>query len=274
MKYKLICTDMDGTLLDENHNVSEENREALKKATELGVKVAITTGRLFTSARHYSEIIGVMAPIISANGAYIREKDRDEVIYESTLNRKQFQSIVDVVKKYELRIYFNTHDTIITEEELPENHTYNIMNKAIEEDKKIKIDVVGNFNESFQKYESGILKAIMFGADEDLNKVRKELSEIGGFELVRSWKGNLEVMKEGTTKGNGVKILAEILGIKQEEIICIGDNENDLSMIKYAGLGVAMGNAEEFIKKQADYVTETNSNHGVAKVIEKFILKL
>ncbi|MFU0825856.1 MAG: hypothetical protein ACFWTK_12930 [Clostridium sp.] len=79
-------------------------------------------------------------------------------------------------------------------------------------------------------------------------------------------------MKKGISKGNAVKILAEFYGLKREEVICIGDGENDLSMIKYAGLGIAMGNAPDYVKKEADYITETNDEDGVAKAIEKFIL--
>ena len=271
--YKLICTDMDGTLLGENHEVSENNKNALRKASELGVKVAITTGRLFTSAKAYADLVGVEAPIISANGAYIREKDRNEVIYESILENEQLEFIDNVIKKYGLLGYFNTCDSVITESELPENHGYVIMNKNLPEESRVKVQLVDDFKTGFKQNEGKILKSIMFGEEEKLIEARKELFQFGRFELVSSWKGNLEVMQKETTKGHAVKILAERLGIKREEIICIGDGENDISMIKYAGLGVAMGNAEEYIKEKADYVTYTNVNDGVAKVVEKFILK-
>ena len=93
---------------------------------------------------------------------------------------------------------------------------------------------------------------------------------MGCFEVVSSGPNNFEVMKKGTSKGNAVKELALSLNIKRDEIICLGDNENDLSMIKYAGLGIAMGNACELLKKEADYITDTNINSGVAKAIKKW----
>lgn len=96
--------------------------------------------------------------------------------------------------------------------------------------------------------------------------------KVKGIEVVSSYENNFEIMTNGVSKGRGVEILAAYYNIKPEEIICIGDNENDLSMIKFAALGVAMGNAPSSIKEQADYVTDTNDNDGVAKVIEKFIL--
>ena len=96
--------------------------------------------------------------------------------------------------------------------------------------------------------------------------------ETGIVSVSQSMKHNLEVMNKGVTKGNAVRILAQMYGINREEIIAIGDNENDISMIEYAGLGIAMGNAEELLKRAADHVTGDYQEDGVAEAIEKFIL--
>ncbi|MDU5414364.1 MAG: HAD-IIB family hydrolase, partial [Clostridium perfringens] len=106
----------------------------------------------------------------------------------------------------------------------------------------------------------------------DLFKAKEELKKYEDLEVVSSSPSNFEVMNKGTSKGRAVKVLADILNINREEIMCLGDSENDLSMIEFAGLGVAMGNAEEFLKEKADYITDTNENDGVAKAIEKFVL--
>ncbi|GIM28720.1 haloacid dehalogenase [Clostridium polyendosporum] len=275
MKYKLICIDMDGTLLSDIHTVSEENKQALKKATEMGVKIAITTGRLFTSAKYYSHLTGVKAPIISSNGAYIREKDKEEVIYQSVLNKDQFVKIYNVVKKHGLLTYLNTFDTVISEIVINEENSYKITNKHSAEEYKIKFDEGIDLREGFEKYEGNILKVICIEHEdtEKLQKAKMELRQYHDLEVVSSGPDNFEVMSAGTSKGAAVKRLAEVLGIKREEVICIGDSENDLSMIEYAGLGVAMGNASEEIKKAADYITDKNTNAGVAKAINKFILE-
>ena len=107
----------------------------------------------------------------------------------------------------------------------------------------------------------------------DLFKAKEELKKYEDLEVVSSSPSNFEVMNKGTSKGRAVKVLADILNINREEVMCLGDSENDLSMIEFAGLGVAMGNAEEFLKEKADYITDTNENDGVAKAIEKFILE-
>jgi hypothetical protein len=103
-------------------------------------------------------------------------------------------------------------------------------------------------------------------------KAKEELSQQEDLEVVSSSSTNFEVMKKGVSKGRAVEILAGFYGIKQEEIICIGDNENDLSMIEYAGLGIAMENSERILLNSAKHITDTNNKDGVAKAIEKFIL--
>ncbi|MGL5821338.1 MAG: Cof-type HAD-IIB family hydrolase [Sarcina sp.] len=276
MTYKLICIDMDGTLLNSKHEVPEFNREMIKKATEKGVKIAITTGRLFASARKYSDIIGVEAPIIASNGAYIREKNSDDVIYESNFSKEQFDKVLKVIRKYDFTVYMNTSNTVISESIVPDTHAYKVVNDELEEAWKIKFVEGHNFENVYKKYHGDILKTIFIDEKnnkEELVKAKAELAKFEDLEVVSSWENNFEVMPAGTSKGSAVEKLAETLGIKREEVICIGDSENDLSMIKYAGLGVAMGNAIDVIKENADYVTDTNENAGVGKMIEKFILK-
>lgn len=275
LKYKLICIDMDGTLLSDKHEVPELNKEMIKEATKQGVKIAITTGRIFTSAKRYSDLIGTDTPIIASNGAYIREKDKDEVIYESNLSKEQFYKILEVIKKYNLNVYFNTCNTMITESVIPDNHAYKTMDTDLAEEYKIKFKENAEFDKVFDEFNGKILKAICIEDQnkEALNKAKEEMQKYDDLEVVSSWHNNFEVMPKGTSKGNAVKILAQMLGIDREEVICIGDSENDLSMIKYAGLGVAMGNALDIVKENADYITDTNSEAGVGKVIQKFILE-
>lgn len=274
MKYKLIAIDMDGTLLSNKHEIPEYNKKMIKKATEAGVKVAITTGRLFASARKYSDAIGVETPIISSNGAYIREKDRDEVIYESNLSKKQFDEVLSVVKKYGFTVYMNTSDTVISENAVPDDHAYKLVNNELDDAWKIKFVEGRSFEETYDEFSNDILKFICIEEREnkdELMKAKEELSKFEDLEVVSSWENNFEIMPAGTSKGTAVQRLAEIIGVKQEEVICIGDSENDLSMIKYAGLGVAMGNAIDIVKENADYITDTNTNAGVGKMIAKFI---
>lgn len=278
MSYKLICIDMDGTLLNNNHEISERNKKAIKEATKRGIKVAVTTGRLFASAKYYADIIGVKTPIISCNGAFIREREADSIIYESLLSLDQLKRIYEVINKYEISmVYFNTSNTVICEKIVPKNHGYKIMNERMGDlDEKVVFVEEIDFKDAFKLYENKILKAICIENKEeklkDLFKAKEELKKYDDLYVVSSSKSNFEVMNKGTSKGKAVEVLANKLNIKREEVMAIGDSENDLSMIEFSGLGVAMGNSEEFLKSRADYITDINEEDGVAKAIEKFIL--
>lgn len=274
MKYKLLCLDMDGTLLDKEKNISEINKNAVKKAVEKGVKVAICTGRVFTSAYYYSDILEIKTPIIASNGSYIREKDRDEVIYKNPLSIAQCRKLASVLQANDIYFHFNTTSEIITDKLLYTSEFYVKSNKTMPENRQIKVNVINDWEKTFKQYDGEIVKcnAIEMHSDK-LNKVKNEIINLGDFEVASSWNNNFEVMNKSVSKGHAIQVLANYYDIDKQSIVCIGDSENDLSMIKTAGLGIAMGNAPDYVKNQADYVTDTNSNNGVAKAIEKFILK-
>ncbi|MGG7141946.1 Cof-type HAD-IIB family hydrolase [Clostridium nigeriense] len=275
---KLICIDMDGTLLNSKHEVSERNKDALKKAKELGVNIAIATGRLFCSARYYSDIIGVDTAVIASNGAYIKTNYEDIALLENPMPKDVAIKIYNIVKKYGLSVNFNSWDTLIREYPVPKTHTYYIMNNFLPEEKQVKFIINSdNFVNAIEAFEGNILKGIVIEEKENKDHLwaaKKELKSIFGDELhiVSSGNDNFEIMIGSSSKGNAVSYLAKSLNLSPEEVMCIGDSENDLSMINFAGVGVAMGNGLDLLKNAADYITDTNNNDGVAKAIENFVI--
>lgn len=273
LSYKLICLDMDGTLLDDEKKVSERNVKAIRDAISKGIKVAICTGRIFTSANYYADIIGSKLPIIATNGAYIREKDEDRIIYKHPIDVEKCKEILDVSKKYGLYPHFNTPDVILTEKIIYSSKAYLEFNKNLPKDKQLNIEIVSDWQKTLKKYEDEVMKCII--ANDDLDKihfVKELLAKDKELEVVSSARNNIEIMSAGVSKGRAVEVLAGFYGIDRQDIICIGDNENDISMLQYAGMGVAMGNGEECAKNAAKYITDTNNNDGVAKVIEEYVL--
>ena len=273
MNCKLICIDMDGTFLTDDKTITERNKKAVRSAWEKGAKIVVCTGRLYSSARFYREIIGVKAPVIASNGSYIMGEEDGQVIYKSILGCKNSNKILKVLKKYKLYPHFNSADTIFTEKLVYSSFFYSKANEKLPEDRKINIEVIKDWNDTFIKNESEILKCI--ATDDDIDKLdlaKKEMRSLNEFEVVSSKFDNFEVMNKGVSKGRAAEILANYYGINSEQVMCIGDNENDLSMIKYAGIGIAMGNGEKCVKDIAEYITDTNNNDGVAKAIEKFVL--
>jgi len=278
-KYKMLVTDMDYTLLNREKKISERNREAFGKALEKGVHMVVATGRIYTSARVYAKLLGVNTPIIASNGAIIREaafndpEDTEKTIFRDILNKGALGEMIRLTHKYGLVGHFFTEDTIYSEQLMNVSLRYTEWNKYLGEEDQVKIRIVDDLEEALLQQDTGILKCVIVDSDsEKLIGLRNEIDATGLVSVSQSMKDNLEVMNKGVTKGNAVRILAEMYGIDRKEIIAIGDNENDISMIEYAGLGIAMGNAEEVLKKAADYITGDYLADGVAEAIEKFIL--
>lgn len=276
MKYKMVCLDMDGTLLTDDKKITERSRETLKKVQQKGVKVVVCTGRLFASAKYYADILGTSTAVITSNGAYIRDRGTDKVVYESILDIEKCRTFVDIAEKYDVCIYFNTTSSIVSNIDNADKtyvEFYRRYNKMLPRERQINIDVMDDWNKIFDKYRDKFVKCIM--ADENIKKfdaIRKDILSLVDVEIVSSAKSNIEIMNKSVSKGNAALMLGNYYGIPRNNIICIGDNENDISMIRAGGLGIAMDNGDERTKSAADYITDTNNNDGVAKALEKFIL--
>ena len=277
MKYKMMCIDMDGTLLGKGRKISEESKIALRKAREKGVQIVITTGRLYNNAAYFSELVGVDSPVIGANGAIIREKRSNEIIYRSSFNEKITKKILELANKYRIVLHFHTVSSIISNSYVSTTVARIVLPGRNHEDFKVNLRTIKGkekWLKALGKYSDKVTKIIVFSTSaKRMEEFRKEIGKIDEITYFTSGNKSMEINMKEVSKGNAVKILADYYGIKREEVICIGDNENDVSMIEYAGLGIAMGNAIPKLKKIADYVTDTNKNDGVRKAVEKFILR-
>lgn len=273
-EYKMLVTDMDYTLLNKDKQVSERNKRALQAAMEKGVHVVVATGRIYTSALYYAKLLGISTPIIASNGAIIREEETDNTLYECLLQEEAMEEMVKLSRDMGLFCHLFSRDTIYTEKMVNISTRYTEWNKFMAEADQVKIQVLESFDDLTPEERRGIFKAVVVDDDgEKLQKIREEIEKTGLVSASQSLIDNLEVMNKAVSKGNAVQQLAEHYGIKREEIITIGDNENDISMIEYAGLGVAMGNGVQCLKDKADYITADYVEDGVAQVVEKFILK-
>jgi Cof subfamily protein (haloacid dehalogenase superfamily) len=272
MNYKLVCLDMDGTLLNDNKEVSLKNREGIKRLLENNIKVAVTTGRPFLNAGYFADLIGENLPIIASNGAYIYEKGKG-VICSKSLSRKNVISIIKVLKDNGFYPQFHGPKDIYTEKLEYSSLNMSKLNRIVPEGNRMRINVLNDFGDILKNYKNEFLKCILINDDEKkVADIKKKLKKITGIEVVSSTKFNIEIMEKGICKGEAVMSLANYLGIGLNQVAAIGDNENDLSMIKMAGLGIAMGNAEDEVKKAANCITLSNNEDGVFYAIDKFIL--
>lgn len=275
MRYKLVCIDMDGTLLNSKHKITETTKETLRKTHEKGVHIVISTGRMYTDGEYFSNLIGVKSPVIASNGAVIKEKDRDEVIYKSILSESLTKKLLSISAKHKVPLMFFTPKTLYSE-----NILYSIFSHFLKLRKYVSSDMKINTIFSKEKWDKiltkekeNIVKCEFYNRNEEkLRKIRDELKNIKDIEVVSSSKYNIEITCKGVSKGRAVEILAGYYNLRKEQVITIGDSENDLSMIEYAGLGIAMGNAIDRVKEKANFITDSNDNEGVAKAINNFIL--
>lgn len=269
MKYKLICLDMDGTLYNDDHVIPVENINTLKKAYDKGIKIAIATGRLYNFAALYEKDLGFPIDIIASNGGYTKYKD--EVLIHNTVSEKDLFFMYKVFENYSLSTFFNTKNSLISKNDLNKENAYLKGNLKLPKEKKILITKTESLKETLKEYKNEIIKTITIEKDNPrkLLEIEKEFENSKNLQAVYSSPYNLEIYNKTVSKANGIKALIERLGIKREEVIAIGDGGNDLSMISYAGIGVAMGNAPLSIKKFADIIADTNNNNGVSKIIEK-----
>lgn len=271
--YKLIVTDMDGTVLGGNHKLTDENIRALKEAEQNGVKVVFATGRFHDSAKDHVTFLEEIMPVVSSNGAIIKHPITNEVLYSNSVDKDVSLEIIDILDDLDLSYQLYTEDEILQKYKTEEEK--NMMIEFIRTNFSDKTDIIFKKNIRNEISNVNILKfnVMDFERPHLMDEARNKVREIEGLEVTSSWNNNLEIMNEGSSKGNAVKFLSELLNIDKNEIIAFGDNYNDLSMLTYVGTGVAMGNAGEDIKEIANYVTDLNTEDGVAKAIDNLVLK-
>ena len=271
--YRMIVTDMDGTVLGTDHKITKDNKIALKKAEDTGIKIVFATGRFHESAKVHIDFLEEKMPIISSNGSIIKNPITNEVLYCNSIDEDKCIRIMDTLDKYNLKYQIYTDEIILQKYDTEEEKQMIIdFIKTVFSDKTeiiFKKDLRDDIkNKNILKFNVMELERM-----ELMDTARNELNKIEEIEITSSWGNNLEIMSEGSTKGKAIEFLANLLNINREEIIAFGDNYNDVSMIEFVGTGVAMGNAEEDVKNIANYVTDTNSESGVAKAIDKLVFE-
>lgn len=278
MKIKLIALDLDGTLLDSNGEISNKTCDAIKEAINRGIEIVPATGRNIGLICEEIKNIDGIRYAITSNGAAVIDLREERVIFSNFINLDILKKIIDSIKNYPIviELYADGHayvdrDVFDNPEkyDLNENQinlmSYNhiLMENIfdlIEESKDINwIKCVEKINIPF--------------LNEDIkNKVLMNLSnEVDELKITSSGKDNLEINISSANKGNGLEKLVNILGIRLEEVAAIGDNNNDIEIIKKSGFGIAMGNAIDEIKNKAGYVTVDNDKDGAAEAIIKIL---
>ena len=256
---KLIAMDMDGTLLSPNHKtVADADKEALIKAHESGIKLAISTGRTLSTIGDICTQIPEIDFIIFSNGAGIYDRQTEKIIYRNNMP-------AETAEKY--LPYIEERSGFI--EAYIDGVAYAPVFRAMF---GTGVIVTDDFTKVYGEY--GIEKVIFYIADSSVCiEAEKYLRTQPEIFVTSSVGRSIEFTKAGTDKGDALQALCEYIGAEPEEAMALGDAGNDIPMIKAAGYGIAMENADEKTKAAAKYITKTNAENGVAAAIYKYAIE-
>ena len=265
MKYKLVALDLDGTLKNSNNEITEKTREALIEIQKQGVKIVLASGRPTPGLRHEAkelELEKYCVYILSFNGARVVDVKTGETVYEQTLTIDEATRAYQRAKEFHLAC-MTYEDAVIVTEDIDDE--YVCVEARIND---IKKKCVTSFVDDLK---DPIHKVLLTGKPEYVASIEEEFKQPFGetLSIYRSAPYFIEIMAKGIDKAASLDRLAQSLGIKQEEVIAFGDGFNDLSMIEYAGLGVAMDNAVEGVKERADVITKSNNEDGIAYILSQ-----
>ncbi|GAF15211.1 promiscuous sugar phosphatase YidA, haloacid dehalogenase-like phosphatase family [Bacillus sp. JCM 19046] len=267
--YKLIAIDMDGTLLNDQHEVTEGVKVALKEAKAAGAKIVLCTGRPLGGVTRYLidlELDGEDDYVIAYNGAVVQNNATKESIVSLTLSYQDLLDLTSLAESLATPMhFFDTERLYTTNQDIS---PYTIYESFVTQ-------VPLSYRKLEEVEKEIALPKIMFIDEPDrlaktINAIPADVKE--KYEMVQSAPFFLEILHPEASKGNAVKHLAEKLGINRDQVMCIGDNGNDLSMIKFAGCGIAMANAIPELKASADVETKSNNEDGVAHAIRTYVL--
>ncbi|NLD33997.1 MAG: HAD family phosphatase [Clostridiales bacterium] len=270
---RLISVDMDGTLLNPKGRVTSGNLQAIRAAQQAGIIFSVATGRFYENASIGIKDMGLNCPVISTNGGKIAAAPFGEVIASHKMSADSALAVMRQLDELEAGYYVFSdglvgvrlpHDRHHSQVEFGDDRMLHETNTRY----------LNGHDACRDAIHRGIYKFYVhtFGDRDRLQHVRRALQGIPDTVLTHSSETNIEIMPPGVDKGSGIRELAAYLNIPVSQVMAIGDQDNDLPMLKAAGFGVAMGNASQDVKRQADAITSTNAEDGVAQAILRYAL--
>jgi hypothetical protein len=264
--YKAVFLDMDGTLLKSDHSVSEATRETLQKLIGEGIAVILVSARPLDAMLPTATFIGLeKSPLISLNGSYIVQDEKP--IFQAVIDLPTTTALAAEIRSFQATVaYYVQRQWYAERNDAWTEHEQKIM------EVKLQVQPFEEMAAIWASRNTGPNKMMVMSEPSSIAAIQQHLISLyaGRLNIYPSKPTYLEIMDTKASKSNALRFLIERMGIGREETIAMGDNYNDGEMIKFAGMGVAMGNAPDEIKALADYVTDTNNEDGVRKALERF----
>lgn len=268
-KFKMVCLDIDGTLLNSRHEITEKTKQVIQQvANEKQIPVILVSARMPKGMLFLQKELNIVQPIICYSGAFIWN-NRDSLL-NITIPVSNVKKVYTIVKSLGIHISLYKDDEWYIEE----------MDEWAKQESEITniSPAITDFNNLFTMWEqenTGPNKILCMAESHDIQQLDAKMKDYlsNHLNIYPSKPAYLEIMPNHATKTSAIECLCREFDIQQKEILAIGDNYNDLNMIEYAGLGIAMGNAPEEVKQIADDITLSNDEDGVAEALKKYILR-
>jgi Cof subfamily protein (haloacid dehalogenase superfamily) len=262
--YRLLALDLDGTLLTPQHVITPRTTALLHKAVDAGMTLVIATGQTLDVLRVVCAELPLQGPQIIYNGAVIADIHTGKPLYERLVPVERILPTLDLLRQFDLHRVYHTHKHVYVDEDTPNARNWYRppVPAAIEIPDVVSI------------YPQPCIKLVGVGEPVTLREKRERLEGLLEKQLYVTQASSdlLEFLHPEVSKGNTLITLTRMLNIKPTEVVAIGDNHNDIGMLQFAGLGIAMGNAHDEVKRIADHVTRRNSEEGVAVALEELVL--
>lgn len=270
-QYKIIASDLDGTLLNKDMHVSPENFEAIRQLVAEGVLFVPASGRAMYEMPREVWDCPYARYLIHSDGAVIHDKETGESIRLS-MSREKSDTVMAMLKEYDTdpSVRHCGHCYMDAKTNTEDFHRYNRMNEEWVSFSMSCFEAVENFDELCASMDAIDMVCVFFHSPEEQAECKRRLTEMGGFLIASSHEANLEIMDERAGKGSALLHLADRLGIDRSATIAVGDSPNDMDMVSKAGLGLAMGNACEELKAMAQRVICTNEEHVMVYLREHY----
>lgn len=264
LPYRLVALDLDDTILDRSLVLTPEVRRVIREVMDLGVMVTLSTGRMFQSAVPFARELGIALPLICYQGALIKDPVSSEVLFHQPVPLNEARQVIEIVQRWGLHINAYVNDELYVEHVTPEAERYVKI-------AQVPLHPVGDLLSFLQEPPT---KIVVVSDEATINLTISELRAVFGETLyiTESLPMFCEIAHPGVNKGVALEFLAKYLGVRREQTIAIGDGSNDLEMIEWAGLGVAMGNAPLEVRSAAELVTGTVQEDGAARALEEILL--
>ena len=264
MGYRLLASDIDGTLITSNQELTTETLDAIEALKAQGKLFTLSTGRPIMGVSKYTHLVSPGVPLISYNGAMIIRPDNGEIIFERGLSDESAREVIRRGNERGVIVIVWAKNRLFA----------NKINEHVEGYQRITGETINLIDDPEDVIALGVTKCLWLDSAENISVYSDELRAvpIEGVNFCTSTPTLLEFMCEGVSKGEGLKKVCEYCGVDISEAIAAGDELNDLSMIETAGLGVAMGNAHRDIKAAAKHITLSNDENGLAVMIDEFML--